>query len=110
MPCTLRFWKRQRTTKFARLKKWVIDKTYLQAVKITHSAVELEGTDSIAETTETDVEIEYHPAWKTRKVYVWPHGIYVHRGNTGACGRLCRKTQSDAEDEYVDPKICVERQ
>lgn len=47
---------------------------------------------------------------KTKKVYVCPHGIYVHRGNTGACGRLCRKTQSDAEDEYVDPKICVERQ
>ena len=33
----------------------------------------------VAGTTGTDVEVEYHPAWKSEKVYVCPGGIYIHK-------------------------------
>lgn len=91
----------------ARLEKWIKDKTYLQVVKISHSAKELESADAIDETIATDVEVEYHPTLKTEKVYVCPRGISVHHGNPSACGRLCQNARGDKEDEYVDKDVLI---
>ena len=89
----------------SRLETWLQEQTYLQAMKIEYSAVELDGANSIAETMRTDMEVEYHPVWKTQKVYVCPRGIYIHRGDPGACGKLCQKAKGNAEDEYVDEEV-----
>ncbi|KAI9731296.1 MAG: hypothetical protein M1834_005199 [Cirrosporium novae-zelandiae] len=88
-----------------RLQKWIEDKTYLQSVKVVYSAVEFEGINGLDGFTSTDVDVEYHPVWKTRKIYVCPRDIFVHRGNPTACGRSCRKAQGDVEDQYVEEEV-----
>jgi len=88
-----------------RLEKWIRDKEYFQAVKITRTALEREGVDAIDETTGTDIETDIYPVWTTEKVYVCPRNITVHRGNPSACGKTCRKVQGDADDEYVDEPL-----
>jgi hypothetical protein len=88
-----------------RLETWIEDKAYLKAIKIKHSVGERESTDDIIETTGTDTEIEYHPIWKTEKVYVCPRGINQHRGEPGACGKSCKKAQGDEEAEYEDEGV-----
>ena len=96
------------------LRVWLDGRKYLAAVKVE----ELSGS------TGSDVGVEHHVVWKTKKVYVCPRGIWNHRGNRAACGRLCRNAQGGADDEYVDeyvlralevrkvtsldPKICLE--
>ena len=106
------------------LRKWLEAQTYLQAVKVVLSAKVFEGVEGVRGSTGGHVRTEHHVAWRTKKVYVCPRGMYGHMGDPGACGRLCRKAQGDAEDEYqdeevlkivevrkvtaLDPKMCVE--
>ena len=61
--------------------------------------------DELCETTSTDVDIEYHPSWRTEKIYICPRGIPSHRGKSWACGRQCRSAQGDAEVEYEDVDV-----
>ena len=88
-----------------RLEKWIRDKAYFQAVKVTRTALEWEGVDDIDETTGTDIETDFYPIWTTEKVYVCPRNIVVHRGNPSACGRTCKRVQGDADDEYEDEPL-----
>ena len=106
------------------LRKWLEAQTYLQAVKVVLSARMFEGVEGVCGSTGGHARTEHHVAWRTKKVYVCPRGMYAHMGDPGACGRLCRKAQRDAEDEYqdeevlqivevrkvtaLDPKMCVE--
>jgi len=83
-----------------RLKDWLEKKQYLLTLKTKYSATEIEGAEALLATLGTDMEVEYFPAWSTKKVYICPRGIYVHRGNPCACGRDCRKAQGDADDIY----------
>lgn len=86
-----------------RLEKWLEDSTFLKAVKVNHSLADLEYPRTTAElVTNADTEVEYHPEWRIKKVYVCPRGIYVHRGKPEACGIACRKAQGDAEVEYIE--------
>lgn len=88
----------------SRLEHWLKGKRFLQAIKIRYSADELEGT-SWSETRSTDECVEYHPRWQTRKVYICPRGIFVHRGNPSACGRQCMNAQSDAGNVYENEQV-----
>lgn len=88
-----------------RLEKWLKDKTYLQAVKISSSAVEFESIQDVTEIVRSDVELEYHPTWITQKVYVCPRDIYVHRGNPDACGRACKRALGERTNEYIEEKV-----
>lgn len=88
-----------------RLVDWVENKQYLHAIKTKVSGKEVEGTDQLCATRETDVDVRWHPTWGTRKVYICPRGIYVHRGNPRACGRDCRKAQGDADVIYEDEPV-----
>jgi len=89
-----------------RLEKWLDDKIYLQAVKVRYSAMELSEIDAIENTVETNTELVYHPTWKSRKVYLCPRRIFVHRGNRIACGRACEKARGENyEDEYEDELV-----
>ncbi len=70
------------------------------------------GADIGTETTRTDTKIENQLSWVTKKVYVCPRGIYLHRGNPSACGKMCKKVQGDGDDEFEEEqflKILVTR-
>jgi len=88
-----------------RLVDWVENKKYLQAIKTKFSGKELEGTNELCATRGTDVDLYWHATWGTKKVYICPRGIYVHRGNPHACGRDCKKAQGDADDIYEDEPV-----
>lgn len=88
-----------------KLGKWISDRQYHQAVKIQRYGSVESGADAINETLGTDMEVEYHPSWKTEKVYVCPREIASHRGNPRACGRMCRNRQGEADPEFVDEEI-----
>ena len=88
-----------------RLEAWIGDKSYLQEVKVMHSAEVVESADQLLATLEPNTEVQYYPTWTTKKVYVCPRGIYGHNGNPSACGRQCMKAQGDAENDYVDEAV-----
>ncbi|RFU33670.1 hypothetical protein B7463_g2676, partial [Scytalidium lignicola] len=87
-----------------RLEKWLRDKEYLKAIKIKYTAAELEGS-SFSETRSADEQVEYRPTWQTRKVYICPRGISVHRGDPGACGRQCKNAQGGEGNMFEDEQI-----
>ncbi|TEY39010.1 hypothetical protein BOTCAL_0472g00030 [Botryotinia calthae] len=86
-----------------RLENYLKKKIYLCAVKTCSSVEELEGFWS--ETRSTDENVEYHPRWETKKVYICPRGIGVHRGNPSACGRQCKNARGDSEYIYEDVPV-----
>lgn len=96
------------------LEEWLGKKQYLYALKTQYSATEAEGIEELRVSQNADMELEYHPAWGLKKVYVCPRGIHVHRGNRRACGRDCKKAQGDADDIYEEEPVLrvlvVERQ
>jgi hypothetical protein len=70
--------------------------------------MELDEIDSIEKTVGTNMELVYHPTWETKKVYLCPRRINVHRGNPRACGRACEKARGeDYEDEYEDELVTM---
>lgn len=85
-----------------RLERWLLEKTYLKAVKIVRQALVYGGAEYVDETTEADLTIEYFPIWRTKQVYVCPRGIAAHKGDPRACDRLCKGARGDDPDEYVD--------
>ena len=84
------------------------DKSYLDAVKIKYSVVEINGTwvtsryDAIVDGY---AERSYHPSWGTEQVYTCPRGIFVHDGNPNACGRQCENAKRVGETCYVERDI-----
>jgi len=91
------------TTKPSRLENYLKNEIYLSAVKTCSSVEELEGFWS--ETQSTDESVEYYPRWDTKKVYICPRGIGVHRGNSSACGRQCESVRGDSEYIYEDEPV-----
>ena len=90
-----------------KLASWISNENYLQAVKVIR---EVRVVDDLAEMREMreglDVEVEYHLRFLTRKVYVCPRELSVHRGNPRACGKLCRNARGkEGEDVYVDEEV-----
>ncbi|KAF5873562.1 uncharacterized protein Bfra_005025 [Botrytis fragariae] len=87
----------------ARLENWLKNKRYLSAVKIYSSVEELD--DLWSESLNTDQNVEYRPRWDTKKVYICPRGIYVHRGNSSACGRQCENVRGDSDYIYENEPV-----
>ena len=92
-----------------RLEKWIRDKAYFQAVKVTRTALEREGVGAIDETTGTDIETDFYPVWTTKKVYICPRNITIHKGNPNACGRTCRNVQGDADEPLLRTVVIRKR-
>jgi BTB/POZ domain-containing protein KCTD9 len=89
-----------------RLEEWLEDKTYLQAIKIMHTVVDAGDAESLGpEPVRTDMTLEYHPTRTTKKVYVCPRGILVHRGDSSRCGRQCMNAKGDSDDQYEDEQV-----
>lgn len=93
------------------LRAWLEGRKYLEAVKVMwvgRVAEVVEGDDVGGLTTgveEGNVAVEHHVGWVTKKVYVCPRSIGVHRGKSYACGKECRRAQGDADDEYEDEAV-----
>ncbi|ETI24465.1 hypothetical protein G647_03834 [Cladophialophora carrionii CBS 160.54] len=77
----------------------------MSSVTFIYTAEEFEGARSLTKSCSSDVQIVYKTAWLTKEVYVCPRGISVDAGNPSACGGLCRKTQGDEDDEFVDEHV-----
>lgn len=88
----------------ARLQEWLENKRYLNALSVECSIEEDEGTPCRT-TLSMDTSVKYYPEWGTKKVYVCPRGIYVHRGQPGACGRRCLKARGDADAVYDEEPV-----
>jgi BTB/POZ domain-containing protein KCTD9 len=88
-----------------RLEEWLEKKQYLQALKTHYSATEVEGIVTYEIPRDPNTEREYHPAWGTKKVYVCPRGIVVHRGKPLVCGKDCRRAQGDDDDIYEEELV-----
>ena len=96
-----------------RLEKWLHDKGYLQAIKISYLAIELGEISALPVTRNTDEQLEHHHTWQTRKVYICPRGVAVHRGNRDRCGRQCRNAQGTDdvyEEEHFLRTIVIQKQ
>jgi hypothetical protein len=89
----------------SRLEDWLEKKRYLHAFSMKHSAAKIEGLSDLYMDFGTDVDIEYYPMQGTKRSYVCPRGIIVHMDNAGACGRLCKNAQGDADDEYEEKPV-----
>ncbi|KAG5913352.1 hypothetical protein E4U53_004901 [Claviceps sorghi] len=89
------------------LQKWLEDKTYREAVRVQQSIKTIDEWDPghMPMTTKSDTSEEIIPTWCTRKVYVCPRGIHVHRGDPSRCGIQCRKARGDAEPEYDEERV-----
>ncbi|RMD43197.1 hypothetical protein DV735_g1905, partial [Chaetothyriales sp. CBS 134920] len=52
-----------------RLKSWLKNRAYEDAVKVKHLVNEYDGLDSMDKTHESNVQLEYYPSWKIEKIY-----------------------------------------
>lgn len=84
------------------LEKWIVDQEYKKTVKVVRTAFLDEDIASLNCTEMMDTEIECYPFFGTRKIYICPRGIMVHRGNRLSCGRACAKAQVGCEVEYEE--------
>ena len=87
-----------------RLEEWFEKKLYLQAVVIRYRPIQILDHGYIS----TEVDVETHIEWSTKRVYLCPRGISVHRGDPVRCGRACMGVQGangPAYDEEKVPKI-----
>lgn len=85
-----------------RLEAWIANKRYEQAVKIFRQAVEVDACDMVDRFTPADFIVSHYPNWSTRKVYICPREITVHRGKPQKCGRDCDKARGGRPDTYED--------
>ena len=91
-----------RIFELSELERWIEDKRYLEVVRTTVSAEELEDLATIARTIDTDTNIEYRRVWKANYIYLCPQRIPGHKGNFPACGKQCNKARKGRKHEYQD--------
>ncbi|KAH7088826.1 hypothetical protein FB567DRAFT_318876 [Paraphoma chrysanthemicola] len=83
------------------LREWIMEKKYEKAVVVhTSIAMAKEVDEVVPKKHSVNVEEDWHVIPRTRKVYVCPRGIFVHRGDPDRCGQACRKARGDGEIEY----------
>ncbi|KAG5974847.1 hypothetical protein E4U55_007996 [Claviceps digitariae] len=88
-----------------RLQKWLEDKEYLKAVRMECSMRVIDDWDKDIVIAESDTVVELHPRWDTKKVYLCPRRIYVHRGDPLRCGRQCQNAKGDDDTDYEDEPV-----
>ncbi|TAQ88369.1 hypothetical protein B7494_g3316 [Chlorociboria aeruginascens] len=73
--------------------------------KIITSVDVYEGTNPFASILHPNEDSTYQATWVTKKVYVCPRGIYIHRGNYNACGAQCMRARGSAGNVFEDEKV-----
>ena len=54
------------------------------------------------DTASANESIDWYVIPRTKKVYLCPRQIHVHRGSPERCGAACRKAQAENDVEYED--------
>lgn len=88
-----------------RLEDWLGRERYLRAINTHYSATQTEGSIEYQIPQDSNTELEYHPEWGIKKVYICPRGIGWHRGNPLVCGVDCRRSRGSAEDIYEEVQV-----
>lgn len=96
--------KEARYFQIPRPQEWLEKKRYFFALTMECSVEEVKGTP-LPTTLSSDTRVDYVPKWETKKVYVCPRGVYVHRGQPTACGRQCMKAQGNAGATFDDETV-----
>ncbi|KAF2129318.1 hypothetical protein P153DRAFT_316163 [Dothidotthia symphoricarpi CBS 119687] len=85
------------------LHEWISEKRYLQAVVVKTSGP---FTRSITQPISTELPADKSDEWqivsKTKKVYLCPRLILVHKGHPEICGAACRSAQAGFAVQYED--------
>lgn len=86
-----------------RLIEWLENRSYVNAVQVTHSLHQYDEGD-YDETIEksSSWDMKFHVGWATKKVYICPREILAHRGQPLRCGRKCRSMRGDEPEKYED--------
>jgi hypothetical protein len=83
------------------LRDWIKAKKYLQAIVTETYSAEVREVDTVLpQRRSVNISEDWHIIPRTRKVYMCPRGILVHRGDPNRCGYTCRKARGDADIEY----------
>ena len=82
------------------LKTWLKEQQYFKAVTATISAVVFEGVNDLNGSHDSDLKVQYFPAWVIKKKYMCPRGVRVHYDHAEACGKACREARGDNEIQY----------
>ncbi|KAI1767018.1 hypothetical protein GGR53DRAFT_483648 [Hypoxylon sp. FL1150] len=85
----------------AELARWIEKKEYLDAVQVTRAVATIRDVDAVGKTdlqallgAKASCKVDTSIAWGTRKVYVCPRGLTMHRGNPSQCGWACRRARA----------------
>jgi hypothetical protein len=82
---------------------WIKEKKYLKAVIIQTYQARVKNLDQKSpERYSANEDEERHILPRTKKIYVCPRGIPVHRGSPGSCGHACHKAQGDNVNQYEE--------
>ncbi|KAF4627894.1 hypothetical protein G7Y89_g10259 [Cudoniella acicularis] len=89
-----------------RLEEWLEEKKYLEGVKVSYSVEQRQGMWNFESGKDDDV-VDVRISSATKKVYICPRNIFVHRGDPDRCGHQCVKQREKMggawlfEDEVV---------
>lgn len=84
---------------------WIKEEAFYSAVTLTYRAEYVPSPDFAPETIPSDQKSSVHSVLRTRKIYVCPRGIIVHRGAPERCGQACLKTRGDQPYQYEDEQV-----
>lgn len=80
------------------LHEWIKDRKYLMAV-VERTEVFFNASEAAEYSANNSQDLHMIP--RTRKVYLCPRGIFVHRGDRNRCGQACMKARG-GEDEFEE--------
>jgi hypothetical protein len=81
------------------LHDWIKEKNYIKAVEVIVDVSVSEGSGASA--LQSNQALKTHIVPRSRKVYICPRGINVHRGDKSRCGQACNKARGIL-DEYEE--------
>jgi hypothetical protein len=87
------------------LYKWINAKSYLMAVVTNTYSAQVQTINNASLNcypASVQNSEHHHMIPRTKKIYLCPRRIFVHRGDRNRCGLACRKAQGDQEDEYEE--------
>ena len=87
---------------------WIIAKKYEQVISFTRRVSLMEDLEDLDDVATAGDKAQLIPMWRTRKVYLCPRRLEVHRGKPESCGRACDKARSAYYGaEYQDEQELV---
>lgn len=87
-----------------RLEVWLDEKLYLKAVRFVYEVNVMEGCGGLGFTVRSEQDIQYKPIGTTKREYVCPRAIVVHK-KPADCGKECERKRGAAGIVYADVGI-----